>query len=1618
MYHDISLISHDDGDHMQLFLHRTTAEKPARQLCGTGTALFSRSCLIAGLVLACYCVLADSFWQGATSDFNVASSWNPTGVPAGVNAINDSGSNNVVLIRPGDPVWSPNDIRAGDGANASGAYLQTGSTNIVNGWFRLGDGAGSSGSYTLSNGAVNVLLQAHVGEAGAGNLTINGGVFNIGQNPFCLGDGDFGAGGSGTMRVTGGTVTTAQGVDLWLGEGFNGGAGGMGTLIVTGGSVKIGGWFAIGRFGGIGDLELSGGSLTLLPGDAGNITLATAPSTGVVNQSGGSLTNTVSQTWVAESAVGTWNLNGGADVLGVVLLTRLSGATGTFNLNGGDLFATQILDNGGGGNFNFNGGTLHPRASSGNFLQAVQGVTVKPGGAIINSEGYDIGINQAFSNGGGGLIKMGTGSLTLSGDLFYSGPTIVSNGTLMVSAPRAFASSSCAVSNGATFGVVLTAAGAQLSVPTLTLPSGGGLTFDFTGVGGQPNAPLQMTSFTANGSVTINVAGFNFSTGQFPLLQYGSRAGNANFTLGSLPTGMLAQIVTNTANKSIDLVVTTPSVGLPWQPKQAPLMTDWAQQVNPTNVLPEYPRPQMVRSNWMNLNGVWQFQSGATNDSVPAGQNLSAVILVPFPMESALSGVMQYTPFSWYRRQFTVPAGWSGQRIILHFDAINWRSQIYVNGQSVGIHSGGYDPFSYDVTPYLTGSGPQELIVRVYSPVDSGGEPRGKQTLYPGGIMFTSASGIWQPVWLEPVPSASIDSLHLVPDVDGNRLLVNVAVSGNANGLTVSAAAFDGTNQIVSATGAPGNNFYLNLPSPKLWSPTNPFLYNLQVSLKTNSTILDSVTSYFGMRKISLGTNNGFVKMFLNNQFVFEFGPLDQGFWPDGIYTAPTDLALKSDLETEKALGFNMVRKHIKVEPQRWYYWADKLGLLVWQDMPSCNSYTGNPSPPPVDPVDFVTELSAMVTTHWNSPSIVMWVIFNEGQGEAGTGNGVGQTNTPYLVSLVKSLDPSRLVNQASGWNYFGVGDVMDTHNYPDPLCGTSTSQAVACGEFGGVWIGVVNHTWSPGSGEVSPSQASVSVASQFESLANELPGLIQNQGMSASVYTEISDVEIELAGLRTYDRKVLKPDLHRMQTAITSPMAQYSYTTLVLASQATGQNWKYTFTSPTANWFATNFDDQAWTNGLGAFGAGGPPAITVRTTWNTADIWLRRTFNPGSLTSQQRSNLVFNVFHDEDCELYINGVLAASASGYVSAYGEVAMNAAGQNAIIANANNVLAVHCHQTSGGQGIDASIDSRVLTVLPPPIFIPNWLENGTGLTAEYFSGTNLASLAFARVDTNINFNWGNASPGGGLPNNQFSVRWTGKIQPRYTEGYTFHLTADDGCRLWVDGQLIIDKWRDDTNSDVAGSIALIGGQQYDVRVEYFNDASPADTMLEWTSASQAREVVPQGVLFPANTPPVLALASNAAITAGQTLVVTNSATDADVPAQGLAWSLAGPPVGASVNATNGLFTWRPTISQSPSINLFAVTVTDNGTPPLSATRNFSVTVLRPAAPTFLSPTFNGGNFQSLIGGNAGPEYFIYSTTNLSGSWQLLLDTNPVALPFLFTDPASVDFPQRYYRVLLGP
>jgi PA14 domain-containing protein/concanavalin A-like lectin/glucanase superfamily protein/glycosyl hydrolase family 127 (putative beta-L-arabinofuranosidase)/glycosyl hydrolase family 2/beta-L-arabinofuranosidase (glycosyl hydrolase family 127)/3-keto-disaccharide hydrolase/putative Ig domain-containing protein len=901
-----------------------------------------------------------------------------------------------------------------------------------------------------------------------------------------------------------------------------------------------------------------------------------------------------------------------------------------------------------------------------------------------------------------------------------------------------------------------------------------------------------------------------------------------------------------------------------WQMRQAPLMTDFAQQVDTNNPLPEYPRPQMARSNWMSLNGIWQFQAGSSNDAVPINQTLSGQILVPFPMESAISGVKQYHDRAWYRRTFTVPAGWSGQRILLHLDAVDWESEVFVNGVSVGIHKGGYDPATYDITPNLSGTGPQELIVRIYDPTDGGGQPRGKQTLYPGGIMYTSCSGIWQPVWLEPVPATSVAAIKLVPDIDNQLLSVTVALSGPANGITVNAVARVGSNIVSTVSGSPGSALMLPVPNPTLWTPTNPFLYDLDITVSNAAARVDSVTSYFGMRKISLGTTNGFVKMLLNNQFVFQFGPLDQGFWPDGIYTAPTDNALRGDLEKIKAVGWNMVRKHIKVERPRWYYWADKLGVLVWQDMPSVNSYTG--SPQIIQTNQFETELLNMVQNRWNHPSIIMWVIFNESQ---------GQHDTAELVQEVKALDPSRLVNQASGGNFVGAGDILDTHSYPSPAYPVSTNQAVVCGEFGGVGLAITNHTWANGWGYVGATNGD-DLTAKFESFAAQLCDFVPNHGLSAAVYTELTDVETELNGFFTYDRKVRKPDIQRTRVAILAPSGQYNFTPVVPTSQSAGQNWKYTTTAPAGNWYAPEFVDAGWSNGPGGFGTSATPGAVVRTTWNTGDIWLRRTFNPGSLTTGQISNLVWNIHHDENVEVYLNSVPVFSAGGFTSAYGRVPFGDAARTALLNGADNTLAVHCHQTTGGQYIDVGIDSELVITPPPqPAAAPAWIENGTGLHGDYFNGIAFSHLVLQRTDPLIDFDWNLGSPASGVSNEQFSVRWTGFIQPRYSEVYTFHLTADDGCRLWVNDQLLIDKWRADSGTEVSGSVALTGGQRHSIRVEYYDNTVFARAKLEWESASQTREIVPAGVLFadtnapgvpsPTNLPPTAVVTNRAPLVA---------------------------------------------------------------------------------------------------------------------------------------------------------
>lgn len=706
-------------------------------------------------------------------------------------------------------------------------------------------------------------------------------------------------------------------------------------------------------------------------------------------------------------------------------------------------------------------------------------------------------------------------------------------------------------------------------------------------------------------------------------------------------------------------------------------MTRFAKDVNPKSVLPEYPRPQMVRANWLNLNGVWQYQPGTKGEAVPAGK-LAKTILVPFPVESALSGVMEQHDRLWYRRKFTVPAAWKGQQVLLHFGAVDYETEVFVNGKSLGTHTGGYDPFSFDITPAIKGAGEQEITVRVFDPTDDAGFPRGKQSLHPQGIMYTSTTGIWQTVWLEPVPVTNINDFTITPDIDKSVVNIKINAGANAAGYAVTIKVKDGSKVVQTATGNANEEITVPVPDAKLWSPDSPFLYDLDIALTKNGKNVDAVTSYFGMRKISVGVEDGYKKLYLNNKFLFQIGPLDQGFWPDGIYTAPTDAAIKNDLQMIKNFGFNMVRKHIKVEPYRWYYWADKLGLMVWQDMPSPNSYTEHT--PPVDTAAFASELTRMIKTHYNTPSIVTWVVFNEGQ---------AQHNTPGLVDMVHRLDPSRLINQASGGGHFGVGDFLDIHSYPPPGVPNSSTQVLACGEYGGIGYIFPKHIWKSGPTYIMIDNEK-DYTNLYDSYAKDLVMYKTNNGLSAAVYTETTDVEVELNGLLTYDREIVKGAVEKIRASNVAAINDHIYLKELLpSSQKEGRDWKYTFDKPANGWFNGKFDDAAWKTGQGGFGTSFTPGANVKTVWNTNNIWIRQEFTLGDLSKINRTDLVLYMHHDENCEVYINGVKAVVRDDFTSGYGVIAMSPESQKALVANGKNVIAIHCKQTKGGQYIDAGI-----------------------------------------------------------------------------------------------------------------------------------------------------------------------------------------------------------------------------------------------------------------------------------------------------------------------------------------
>jgi len=568
-----------------------------------------------------------------------------------------------------------------------------------------------------------------------------------------------------------------------------------------------------------------------------------------------------------------------------------------------------------------------------------------------------------------------------------------------------------------------------------------------------------------------------------------------------------------------------------WTPEEAPIMTRWASEVTPASVHQEYPRPQVVRKEWLNLNGLWEYAISPRNEDCPAGWD--GRILVPFPIESALSGVMSRVGTEerlWYRRTFELPGAWVNRRVLLHFGAIDWEATVWVNGRRVGEHRGGYDPFTFDITGALIPDGEQEILIAVWDPTDAGFQPRGKQVSRPRGIWYTPTTGIWQTVWMETVPPTCIDRLQMVPDIDTGTLNLTVGSMGADETFSVEAVALDNSRVVARVSGPANSTLALQIADPKLWSPDSPFLYDLKVTLLEHGSAVDEVESYFGMRKISLGRDEeGVLRILLNNEFIFQLGPLDQGFWPDGLYTAPTDEALRYDIEVTRRLGFNMARKHVKIEPDRWYYWCDRLGLLVWQDMPSGDEYIGR-NDPDIERTaqsarQFELELKRTIDAFGNHPCIVMWVPFNEGW---------GQYETERIAEWIKAYDPSRLVNNTSGWADRGAGDVHDIHSYPGPDAPDSEpDRAIVLGEFGGLGYPVEGHLWqSDRNWGYRSFDSSETLTDAYETLLRRLHIMIGDPGLSAAVYTQTTDVEIEVNGLMTYDRALIKMDVERVLSA------------------------------------------------------------------------------------------------------------------------------------------------------------------------------------------------------------------------------------------------------------------------------------------------------------------------------------------------------------------------------------------------------------------------------------------------------------------------------------------------------
>ncbi len=749
------------------------------------------------------------------------------------------------------------------------------------------------------------------------------------------------------------------------------------------------------------------------------------------------------------------------------------------------------------------------------------------------------------------------------------------------------------------------------------------------------------------------------------------------------------------------LFITSDFASAQWKPAATRLMTEWGRAINPQAVWTEYPRPQFERSNWTNLNGLWSYAITAKDAVKPT--KWDGQLLVPFAPEAPLSGVGRLVEPSealWYRRSFA-SAKTGGLQSLLNFEAVDYDATVWVNGQQVGSHRGGHTPFELDITEALV-DGENELIVRVLDATE-GYQLHGKQKLRNEGIWYTRVTGIWQTVWMEQVPATHLRDLNYACDIDKGSITVTPEYSRPDASAKIHVTASLKGQEVGKGEGNGPVTIVIN--NAQLWSPDVPNLYDLKVELlNASGAVVDSIKAYTALRLFGKSKNEqGHWQLTLNKKPIFQWGPLDQGWWPDGLLTPPSDTAMRSDIEFLKACGFNMIRKHIKVEPRRYYHHCDTLGMIMWQDQVS-NGYGKNRdqestspkwtrmAPNPTDAKwpdeahqQWLTEYQRMVEHLRDAPCIGVWIPFNEAW---------GQHLTLEVGKLAAEIDPTRLINIASGGNFWPVGDIADHHEYPHPAFPTKDKRfddyVKVVGEFGGHGWPVKDHLWRTDANNWGYGGLPKSIEEwqgRYQTSIGVLAAL-RAEGIAAGIYTQTTDVEGEVNGLLTYDR-LKKADTawlkKQSDTLLAAPTVLTDRRDVVASAENGTQNWQYTTSAPVEKWMQPEFDASAWKTGQAGFGAGSPPppGAPIQTAWTTPEIWVRRTFD---LTDVPADQVYLRLYHDEDCIVYINGTEVARFSGYSTNYVNLSLASHGN---LVKGKNVIGVYCKQTGGGQFIDAGV-----------------------------------------------------------------------------------------------------------------------------------------------------------------------------------------------------------------------------------------------------------------------------------------------------------------------------------------